>query len=112
MMTPPSTAAMTTSASPPAEDASPISSILDEKRVAHKLSEKSRRNRLTTALREIQKLLPLEELGNDHQLLLHGFGMPISKVDVAEMAVEYIGRLKRENEALRGELKSKMMGDG
>jgi hypothetical protein len=35
------------------------------KRIAHKLSEKTRRNRLTIAIREIQKLLPSEDDDGD-----------------------------------------------
>lgn len=71
-----------------------------ERRIAHKLSEKSRRNRLTAAIREIQKLMPLDgtELANSE---VAGIYPHFSKVDVAEMAIGYIRKLKRENEELK-----------
>ncbi|KAK4182882.1 hypothetical protein QBC35DRAFT_139874 [Podospora australis] len=75
---------------------------VDSKRIAHKLSEKSRRNRLTVAIREIQKLLPSETDREDSPLmnecdLLVRPGVPNSKLDVVEMAIGFIRRLKEEN---------------
>jgi hypothetical protein len=78
------------------------------KRIAHKLSEKSRRNRLTTAIREIEKLLPAEMLAEfrepkkdaadlpENLRIARPATLPISKVDVAEMALEYIRSLRKE----------------
>ncbi|KAK3390296.1 hypothetical protein B0H63DRAFT_538547 [Podospora didyma] len=96
------------------------------KRIAHKLSEKSRRNRLTVAIREIQRLLPpgappdrtitenpnaltpSSPLQADESqrgfvstastTTTVGGSAPISKVDVVEMAIGYIKRLQKENE--------------
>ncbi|KAK3374522.1 hypothetical protein B0T24DRAFT_297820 [Lasiosphaeria ovina] len=82
------------------------------KRIAHKLSEKSRRNRLTVAIREIQKLMPQDpssitslprpllpgELSQSTVMDAGGGGASASKVDVVELAVGYIRRLKKENE--------------
>jgi hypothetical protein len=51
----------TISTSPPSKP----NSNSHSKRIAHKLSEKTRRNRLTIAIREIQKLLPSEEDDDD-----------------------------------------------
>ncbi|KAK4196288.1 hypothetical protein QBC40DRAFT_10299 [Triangularia verruculosa] len=71
------------------------------KRIAHKLSEKTRRNRLTLAIREIQKLLPSECDRDDLPLadseLLIRPGVPSSKLDVVEMAIGFIRKLKEEN---------------
>jgi len=90
----------------------------DSKRIAHKLSEKSRRNRLTIAIREIQKLLPTE-MDRDRDFLGDGStlgsrsergrsecdyvirpGVPSSKLDVVEMAVGFIKDLKQRNKDL------------
>lgn len=81
------------------------SSKAASKRIAHKLSEKTRRNRLTIAIREIQKLLPADGEGGDpsqtrsQQEGDFGFrpGMPSSKLDVVEMAVGFIKDLKEKN---------------
>ncbi|KAK0743433.1 hypothetical protein B0T18DRAFT_184644 [Schizothecium vesticola] len=81
-----------------------------EKRLAHKLSEKGRRNRLTSAIREIQKLMPLDAVtaaaaeqggtgaaeGKAGEVVYPHF----SKVDVVEMAIGYIRRLQKENEEM------------
>ncbi|KAK1755553.1 hypothetical protein QBC47DRAFT_191060 [Echria macrotheca] len=79
-----------------------------ERRIAHKLSEKSRRNRLTAAIREMQKLMPLEDQvgpeGDAAATVQVGLYPHFSKVDVAEMAIGYIRKLQRENEALRVEV--------
>jgi hypothetical protein len=76
----------------------------DSKRIAHKLSEKSRRNRLTLAIREIQKLLPAE--GNRQEVdPLARPGMPISKLDVVEMAIGFIKDLKERNTAMEKKIK-------
>lgn len=87
----------------------PLESKLHSKRVAHKLSEKSRRNRLTVAIREIQKLLPSESdredsPRHDSDILVRP-GVPTSKLDVVEMAVGFIKRLKEENVEMARKLK-------
>jgi hypothetical protein len=77
------------------------------KRIAHKLSEKTRRNRLTIAIREIQKLLPSEpapELANEADFLVRP-GVPSSKLDVVEMAVGFIKDLKGKNEDMKRQLR-------
>ncbi|SPQ25297.1 92662e4f-c6b2-401c-99f3-ae0ab85cde88 [Thermothielavioides terrestris] len=84
------------------------SSKVDSKRIAHKLSEKTRRNRLTIAIREMQKLLPSEIEGADQPLsqthkdadFVVRPGVPSSKLDVAEMAVAYIKDLKEKNKEM------------
>ncbi len=91
------------------------SSKVNSKRIAHKLSEKTRRNRLTIAIREIQKLLPSEESGGvtgggggggsggaegedrDGLDFVVRPGVPSSKLDVVEMAVGFIRDLKERN---------------
>ncbi|KAK4099188.1 hypothetical protein N658DRAFT_525634 [Parathielavia hyrcaniae] len=107
----------------------PASFKVDSKRVAHMLSEKSRRNRLTIAIREIQKLLPSEIGGNfdknygdddgespasrqDAGYTVQP-GVPSSKLDIAEMAVGFIKDLKEKNTAMKKrirELEKKMEG--
>ncbi|KAK3934260.1 putative phosphorus acquisition-controlling protein [Diplogelasinospora grovesii] len=92
---------------------SSFSTKLLSKRIAHKLSEKSRRNRLAAAIREIQKLLPSKAQGeaahNDNnnnneisddkepspQFQCMG---PTSKVEIVELAVGYIRKLKQEKD--------------
>ncbi|KAK4134748.1 hypothetical protein BT67DRAFT_303822 [Trichocladium antarcticum] len=80
----------------------------NSKRLAHKLSEKTRRTRLTIAIREIQKLLA-EEAGRgggdggparslqDGGDAVFRPGVPSSKLDVVEMAVGVIRDLKERN---------------
>ncbi|KAL1837306.1 hypothetical protein VTJ49DRAFT_4049 [Mycothermus thermophilus] len=108
-------------------DGSSASNKMDSKRIAHKLSEKSRRNRLTIAIREIQKLLP-SEFGNDGgggggsgsgggstgggggsgRSPSPSFirpGVPVSKLDVVEMAVGFIRDLKAKNKAISTRLR-------
>ena len=108
-----------------------------EKRIAHKLSEKSRRNRLTAAIREIQKLMPPadnddddndgnEDGGGSSETLGGGVGgggggggrpdfvvggQQVSKVDVVEMAVGYIRKLKQENEAMARRMSAAVAAD-
>ncbi|KAK3352912.1 hypothetical protein B0T25DRAFT_196222 [Lasiosphaeria hispida] len=80
-----------------------FSSKLLEKRIAHKLSEKSRRNRLTAAIREIQKLMPENEGGEPSPAAgepAKQLNSQASKVDVVEMAVGYIRRLQEEHEEM------------
>ncbi|KAK0715920.1 hypothetical protein B0H67DRAFT_554347 [Lasiosphaeris hirsuta] len=77
-----------------------FSSKVLEKRIAHKLSEKSRRNRLTAAIREIQKLMPESEGGEPSPAAgepARPLNSQVSKVDVVEMAVGYIRRLQEEH---------------
>ncbi|KAK4148742.1 hypothetical protein C8A00DRAFT_38672 [Chaetomidium leptoderma] len=89
------------------------SSKVDSKRIAHKLSEKSRRNRLTVAIREIQKLLPSEGDGEDKPAsqsqqepdFMVRPGVPSSKLDVVEMAVGFIKDLKEKNKETARRLK-------
>lgn len=84
----------------------------DSKRIAHKLSEKSRRNRLTLAIREIQKLLPAgggasagsTTLTVDGEVIARP-GVPSSKLDVVEMAVSFIRNLKEKNKEMAEKLK-------
>ncbi|KAK0627538.1 hypothetical protein B0T14DRAFT_563334 [Immersiella caudata] len=82
---------------------------VQERRIAHKLSEKSRRNRLTAAIREIQKLMPADvenkdkDEGEKEEAVVQA--QSISKVDVVEMAVGFVRRLKRENERLAARVK-------
>ena len=83
------------------------SAKVDSKRIAHKLSEKTRRNRLTIAIREIQKLLPTDGENGDasqsqprpqHEAdLVFRPGVPSSKLDVVEMAVGFIRGMKKKN---------------
>jgi hypothetical protein len=92
---------------------SPSSSKVDSKRIAHKLSEKSRRNRLTIAIREIQKLLPSEGadegVGTTQTQKEADFivrpGVPSSKLDIVEMAVGFIKDLKEKNTVMKRRLR-------
>jgi hypothetical protein len=92
---------------------SPSSSKVDSKRIAHKLSEKSRRNRLTIAIREIQKLLPSGSVGDDLPTsqaqkeadYVVRPGVPSSKLDVVEMAVGFIKDLKERNKEITRRLR-------
>ncbi|KAK0643397.1 hypothetical protein B0T16DRAFT_512591 [Cercophora newfieldiana] len=99
------------------EDLSPddYAAKVQERRIAHKLSEKSRRNRLTAAIREIHKLMPSsssEEQEKDgtsemeREAMAQQMAAHFSKVDVVEMAVGFIRRLKRENERLAERVKA------
>ena len=84
-------------------------SKLLSKRLAHKLSEKTRRNRLTVAIREIEKLLPPTEVPDDNhpsgddkspqaeRIQFIPGGNAVSKVDVVETAIGYIKKLQEEN---------------
>ncbi|KAM7207775.1 hypothetical protein V8F20_001817 [Naviculisporaceae sp. PSN 640] len=96
---------------------SPATSAVDDeddsskqlsKKIAHKLSEKTRRNRLTMAIREIEKLLPPtttttgddgEEKAQQAIQFIPG-GNAVSKVEVVEMAIGYIKRLREENKRM------------
>lgn len=82
----------------------------DSKRIAHKLSEKTRRTRLTVAIREIQKLLPTDDgpgrgpedpaqsqTDERGPRFVVRPGVPSSKLDVVEMAVGFIKALKERN---------------
>jgi hypothetical protein len=89
------------------------SSKVNSKRIAHKLSEKTRRNRLTIAIREIQKLLPSEDGGDEHSRsqsqkepdFVVRPGVPSSKLDIVEMAVGFIKDLKERNKEMAKRLK-------
>ncbi|KAL2153782.1 hypothetical protein VTH82DRAFT_4937 [Thermothelomyces myriococcoides] len=87
------------------------SSKADSKRIAHKLSEKSRRNRLTIAIREIQKLLPSGIDGDDllptskEADYVVRPGVPSSKLDIVEMAVGFIRDLKTMNRSMAEKIK-------
>ncbi|GAB1316584.1 hypothetical protein MFIFM68171_06794 [Madurella fahalii] len=87
------------------------SSKVDSKRIAHKLSEKSRRTRLTLAIREIQKLLPASAGGGVDSVqaregdLAVRPGVPNSKLDVVEMAVGFIKELKEKNREMATKLR-------
>jgi hypothetical protein len=93
-----------------ADDLSPddFAAKVQERRIAHKLSEKSRRNRLTAAIREIQKLMPADGDNKDEGEKDDAAAQAhlISKVDVVEMAVGFVRRLKRENERLAAKVKA------
>ncbi|KAK5661244.1 hypothetical protein OQA88_11138 [Cercophora sp. LCS_1] len=97
-------------AADPSTSPGDFASKVMEKRIAHKLSEKSRRNRLTAAIREIQKLMPLEE--SEERALQKGDPAPpavyphFSKVDVVEMAIGYIKRLQQENVDLKEKVRA------
>ncbi|KAL2135720.1 hypothetical protein VTI74DRAFT_7237 [Chaetomium olivicolor] len=83
----------------------PSAAKVDSKRIAHKLSEKTRRNRLTIAIREIQKLLPAEAGGEETSSRQEADfvvrpGVPSSKLDVVEMAVGFIKDLKEKNKEM------------
>lgn len=89
------------------------SSKVDSKRIAHKLSEKTRRNRLTIAIREIQKLLPSglapddesnPQAQKDADYVVRP-GVPSSKLDIVEMAVGFIKDLKERNKDLSKRLR-------
>ncbi|KXX77513.1 Phosphorus acquisition-controlling protein [Madurella mycetomatis] len=92
------------------QDSAPSSKV-DSKRIAHKLSEKSRRNRLTLAIREIQKLLPasasasVDSAGAREGDLAVRPGVPNSKLDVVEMAVGFIKDLKEKNKEMATKLR-------
>ena len=77
-------------------------SKLLSKRIAHKLSEKTRRNRLTVAIREIEKLLPPTQTSEDDEggqqsdgskspqaekIQFIPGGNAVSKVDVVEISM-------------------------
>ncbi|KAK4143310.1 uncharacterized protein C8A04DRAFT_12463 [Dichotomopilus funicola] len=89
------------------------SAKVDSKRIAHKLSEKTRRNRLTIAIREIQKLLPSglapddessSQAQKDADYIVRP-GVPSSKLDIVEMAVGFIRDLKERNKDLAKRLR-------
>ncbi|EAA59009.1 hypothetical protein AN8271.2 [Aspergillus nidulans FGSC A4] len=89
---------------------------LSSKRTNHKLAEQGRRNRINTALKEIETLIPAAYV----QMRLHkeaatcnGKGekekertgnQPISKASTVEMAIDYIKSLKAELDATKVKL--------
>ncbi len=68
---------------------------VQSKRMAHKISEKARRDRLTAAIREMQELLPD---GMCREMQDHDFdgNIPVSKAIVVESAIRYIRQLKAD----------------
>ena len=71
-----------------------FSAKVQSKRVAHKISEKARRDRLTTAIRAMQQLLP-DGLCKEIQSEEETQG-PISKAVVVESAIRYIKQLQSQ----------------
>lgn len=78
-----------------------LSENLTSKRTSHKLAEQGRRNRINTALQEIQVLIP-EGLGRDNSDV--GSGSNASKAKTVENAISYIKMLQSELELTKGEL--------
>ncbi|KAL1962939.1 hypothetical protein VTN77DRAFT_9035 [Rasamsonia byssochlamydoides] len=99
---------------------------LSSKRTNHKLAEQGRRNRINTALKEIESLLPpgfaQERLRERNEAKGDGQGNPnnkngdnqkeknthqtISKASTVEMAIDYIKLLKKELEETKAQLKA------
>ncbi|KAL4996278.1 helix-loop-helix DNA-binding domain-containing protein [Aspergillus recurvatus] len=81
---------------------------LSSKRTNHKLAEQGRRNRINTALKEIESLIPAAYVQmklNKEAATCNGKGekekeragnQPISKASTVEMAIDYIKSLKAE----------------
>lgn len=96
---------------------------LSSKRTNHKLAEQGRRNRINTALKEIESLLP-PGFAQDRTKDSPGAGakntdkekagnQTISKASTVEMAIDYIKALKKELEETQHRLKvaeSKLQG--
>lgn len=95
---------------------------LSSKRTNHKLAEQGRRNRINTALKEIESLLPpgfaQERSRERKEAQGNGQGTPslkpvekeranhaISKASTVEMAIDYIKLLKKELEETKQKLK-------
>lgn len=78
-----------------------LSENLTSKRTSHKLAEQGRRNRINSALQEIQVLIP-EGLGRDNTDV--GTGSNASKAKTVENAISYIKMLQSELEQTKGEL--------
>jgi len=74
-----------------------LSATYYSKRISHKIAEQGRRNRINSALLEIQSLLPR---GSEHPLAPSsdsGYeGSGESKASTVERAIEYIKQLKQE----------------
>ncbi|KKA19063.1 HLH transcription factor (PalcA) [Rasamsonia emersonii CBS 393.64] len=99
---------------------------LSSKRTNHKLAEQGRRNRINTALKEIESLLPpgfaQERLSQRNEAKGDGQGTPntkngekekeksthqtISKASTVELAIDYIKLLKKELEETKAQLKA------
>lgn len=100
---------------------------LSSKRTNHKLAEQGRRNRINTALKEIESLLPpgfaQEKLSQRNEAKGDGQGTPstkngekekekstthqtISKASTVELAIDYIKLLKKELEETKAQLKA------
>lgn len=94
---------------------------LSSKRTNHKLAEQGRRNRINTALKEIEGLLPpslaeaqTKETGDTSTNGANGASkspdkpsssQPISKASTVEMAIVYIKSLREDLEETKGRLK-------
>lgn len=97
---------------------------LSSKRTNHKLAEQGRRNRINSALKEIESLLPIslthkakEKEQNKDCADVNSTGVskvpdkpstnqPISKASTVEMAIVYIKALKQELEDTKAKLKA------
>lgn len=93
---------------------------LSSKRTNHKLAEQGRRNRINTALKEIETLLPpgftqdrakesketTPTSKNDDKEKEKTANQAISKASTVEMAIDYIKALKQELEATKAQLKT------
>ncbi|KAL4737632.1 helix-loop-helix DNA-binding domain-containing protein [Aspergillus similis] len=89
---------------------------LSSKRTNHKLAEQGRRNRINTALKEIETLIPsayVQMKLNKEAATCNGKGekekeragnQPISKASTVEMAIDYIKSLKAELDATKVKL--------
>lgn len=103
---------------------------LSSKRTNHKLAEQGRRNRINTALKEIETLLPpgftqdraakesketTPTSKNDDKEKEKNANQAISKASTVEMAIDYIKALKQELDATKAQLKtveSRLAGHG
>ncbi len=104
-----------------------LSTNLNSKRTSHKIAEQGRRNRINTALQEMQSLLPSPDVtaspgvggggaGGGGGARSPGIGVgaggtPIqqanSKAATVESAIEYIKLLERERSSIKLELESR-----
>jgi hypothetical protein len=76
-----------------------LSTNLTSKRTSHKIAEQGRRNRINTALQEMQALLPSPRFGNVSDAKspeTNAQNSNNSKAAKVESAIEYIKQLKQE----------------